>query len=317
VQLPDGVVSRMQYSPYRLQLAGVRTAAASYRPLAREVVAVGLVHVPNATAESAAIDVPQAYVEFELTHHDAAMLRPDHAVEISCVARPGQGPWPARVGSVQFDSSPSPLAATVRVEIDDPKRELSPGVEVSARIHLPVADVEPFHSQPTDPEPLSPNEPRSVFVCPEHGDVIGKAGGKCRRDGLALIERPLAENQRLRYWCPMHPHVTAMQPGEKCDQCKGMVLLPRTVTYRPHGEVLAVPESAVIDTGKGHVVYVDRGEGMFEGVEVVVGPRAAGHYAIVRGLEAGEKVVAAGAFLLDAETRLNPNASAAYFGATK
>jgi hypothetical protein len=37
----------------------------------------------------------------------------------------------------------------------------------------------------------------------------------------------------------------------------------------------------------------------------------------VRGLEAGEKVVAAGAFLLDAETRLNPNASAAYFGATK
>jgi Cu(I)/Ag(I) efflux system membrane fusion protein len=203
------------------------------------------------------------------------------------------------------------------LEIDDPDRELSPGIEVSARIHLPVADVEPFRSQPTDPEPLGPSEPRSVFVCPEHGDVLGQAGGKCPRDGLALVEQPLAENQRLRYWCPMHPTVTAAQPGEKCDACKGMVLLPRVVTYRPHGEVLAVPESAVIDTGKGHVVYVDRGEGMFEGVEVVVGPRAAGHYAIYRGLEAGQKVAAAGAFLLDAETRLNPNASAAYFGATK
>src|SRR5687768_11360995 len=43
VQLPDGVVSRMQYSPYRLQLAGVRTSEVSYLPLAREVSAAGFV----------------------------------------------------------------------------------------------------------------------------------------------------------------------------------------------------------------------------------------------------------------------------------
>jgi hypothetical protein len=51
-------------------------------------------------------------------------------------------------------------------------------------------------------------------------------------------------------------------------------------------------------------------------VEVVVGPRAEGCYAIVSGLQAGQKIASAGAFLLDAETRLNPNTSAAYFGAT-
>jgi hypothetical protein len=95
-----------------------------------------------------------------------------------------------------------------------------------------------------------------------------------------------------------------------------MILLPRVVVYRPHGEVLAVPESAVIDTGDCHMVYVDRGAGMFDGVEVVVGPRAEGYYAIVSGLQSGEAVASAGAFLLDAETRLNPNTSAAYFGAT-
>jgi hypothetical protein len=37
----------------------------------------------------------------------------------------------------------------------------------------------------------------------------------------------------------------------------------------------------------------------------------------VSGLEAGERVASAGAFLLDAETRLNLNASTAYFGATR
>src|SRR5262249_31944285 len=35
--LPDGVLARMQFSPYRIQLAGIRTAAVEYRPLRREV----------------------------------------------------------------------------------------------------------------------------------------------------------------------------------------------------------------------------------------------------------------------------------------
>jgi hypothetical protein len=95
-----------------------------------------------------------------------------------------------------------------------------------------------------------------------------------------------------------------------------MVLVPRVVTFRPQGEVLAVPEGAVIDTGTAHIVYVDRGAGMFDGVKVVVGPRASGYCSISSGLQAGQSVASAGAFLLDAETRLNPNTSAAYFGAT-
>lgn len=41
--LPSGVVARMQLSPYRIQLAGIRTEPAAYLPLAREVVMVGTV----------------------------------------------------------------------------------------------------------------------------------------------------------------------------------------------------------------------------------------------------------------------------------
>jgi Cu(I)/Ag(I) efflux system membrane fusion protein len=80
------------------------------------------------------------------------------------------------------------------------------------------------------------------------------------------------------------------------------------------GLVLAVPEGAVIDTGSRKVVYREAAPGVYEGVEVQLGPRTDLYYPVVRGLAAGERVVAAGSFLIDAETRLNPAAGSIYFG---
>lgn len=82
------------------------------------------------------------------------------------------------------------------------------------------------------------------------------------------------------------------------------------------GLFLAVPESAVIDTGAKKIVYVERGEGQFEGHEVELGPRQDEFFPVVKGLSAGDRVAAAGSFLVDAETRLNPAAAAVYFGAS-
>ena len=81
-------------------------------------------------------------------------------------------------------------------------------------------------------------------------------------------------------------------------------------------EFLTVPERAVVDTGSKKVVYVEREAGMFEGVEVVLGPRQAGYYPVIKGLKRGDKVASAGGFLIDAETRLNPAAASTYFGAS-
>ncbi|MGA2798862.1 MAG: efflux RND transporter periplasmic adaptor subunit, partial [Thermoguttaceae bacterium] len=81
------------------------------------------------------------------------------------------------------------------------------------------------------------------------------------------------------------------------------------------GRVLAVPERAVIDTGTRQIVYVQREPGLFEGLEVQLGPRIGEFYPVLKGLKPGEKVAAAGAFLIDAETRLNPSAGT-YFGAS-
>jgi hypothetical protein len=83
--------------------------------------------------------------------------------------------------------------------------------------------------------------------------------------------------------------------------------------------LMAVPESAVIDTGNLRLVYREVMPGEFEGVKVELGPRMLGpkevsYYPVLRGLELGDKIVVAGSFLIDAETRLNPAAGSIYFG---
>lgn len=68
--------------------------------------------------------------------------------------------------------------------------------------------------------------------------------------------------------------------------------------------VIAVPENALIDTGTRQVVLLDRGEGRFEPREVTPGLRGNGYVEIRKGVEAGEKVVVAANFLIDAESNL-------------
>lgn len=68
--------------------------------------------------------------------------------------------------------------------------------------------------------------------------------------------------------------------------------------------VLAVPESAVIDSGKRQVVLVQRGEGLFEPREVRLGLRAVGYVEVLDGVSEGDEVVVRGNFLIDAESNL-------------
>ncbi len=70
------------------------------------------------------------------------------------------------------------------------------------------------------------------------------------------------------------------------------------------GQWVAVPESAVIDSGKRQIVLVERGEGRFEPRPVRLGVRVPGYVQVLEGLKPGERVVTSATFLIDAESNL-------------
>jgi Cu(I)/Ag(I) efflux system membrane fusion protein len=70
------------------------------------------------------------------------------------------------------------------------------------------------------------------------------------------------------------------------------------------GRGVAVPDSAVMGTGEREIVFVAKGEGVFEPREVETGLKVRGLFEIRRGVAAGEKVVTGANFLLDSESKL-------------
>ncbi|OYY07212.1 MAG: efflux transporter periplasmic adaptor subunit [Rhizobiales bacterium 35-68-8] len=68
--------------------------------------------------------------------------------------------------------------------------------------------------------------------------------------------------------------------------------------------VVAVPDSAVIDSGTRQVVLLDKGEGRFEPREVATGVQGDGYTEIRTGIVSGDRVVVSATFLIDAESNL-------------
>lgn len=67
---------------------------------------------------------------------------------------------------------------------------------------------------------------------------------------------------------------------------------------------LAVPDSAVLDSGTRKLVLVEKGQGLFEPRELKLGRYADDYYEVLQGLSAGERVVTRANFLIDAESKL-------------
>jgi hypothetical protein len=123
--------------------------------------------------------------------------------------------------------------------------------------------------------------------------------------------------------CAMVSAPWLQPPGEKANPYMGSSMLtcgdnlPPLPQYSPKdspgtampiaGRVMAVPRSAVIDTGKNKIVYVASAEGVYDMRAVKLGPPAGDFYPVLAGLDEGQSVVTVGAFLIDAENRLNPS----------
>ena len=71
-----------------------------------------------------------------------------------------------------------------------------------------------------------------------------------------------------------------------------------------HGDLLSVPNEAIIETRGRRVVYVQPSPGRFQPREVQTGVQGELYTQIVDGLKPGEQVVTLGSFFIDAEFKL-------------
>jgi Cu(I)/Ag(I) efflux system membrane fusion protein len=67
---------------------------------------------------------------------------------------------------------------------------------------------------------------------------------------------------------------------------------------------LAVPVTAVLDSGVRKLVYVEKTRGQFTPVEILTGPRTDDAYPVLRGLNEGDMVAVRGSFLLDSQAQI-------------
>jgi membrane fusion protein, copper/silver efflux system len=70
------------------------------------------------------------------------------------------------------------------------------------------------------------------------------------------------------------------------------------------GSGVTIPDNAVMDTGERKIVFVSRGDGLFEPRQVETGLRSEGMVQVLSGVMAGEEVVVRANFLLDSESRI-------------
>lgn len=88
----------------------------------------------------------------------------------------------------------------------------------------------------------------------------------------------------------------------------GMKLKPGmygTVTLRTDlAKALVVPKEAVLDTGLRQLVFLDKGQGVYEPASVKLGRKSQDRVEVLEGIREGDRVVISANFLLDADSKL-------------
>ena len=181
----------------------------------------------------------------------------------------------------------------ISAKVIDLLKASPPGGDLIYLVHCPMAKADWIQS---DKAIRNPYYGKDMLDC---GQITGM---------IQPLRTQGDERFQIGYFCPVMPD-RLYERAELCPADRFPMKLVRLE------RVLAVPVSAVIDTGRRRVAYREASPGVFDMVEVKLGERAGEYYPVLSGLAARDRVATAGAFLVDAENRLNPAAHAQYFGA--
>jgi Cu(I)/Ag(I) efflux system membrane fusion protein len=396
--LPPGTVSRVQLTPYRVVLAGVRTSPLEYRALTKEIIAVGTVefdetryrHIAawqkgriakqfvNYTGQDVEENEPLAILdvrfspELTSTLDDLLRARKKGEREQEQSARKRLHVW--NLDDKQIDELTrgdevhnqltiySPIKGHVTKKFQKEGSFVEEGmplydvadlttVWVEAQVYETdqnlVRKDQTVRATTLDGQGAPAIEGKVSFVFPHldeasrtltvrfeftHNEKAGHSH-KLRPGSFAtvtiavppseigVVSESLEQEWAQEYALNDLASALASPAGTRGLGNSGSWLgIAGRLAVLRQGRVLAVPDSAVIDTGSLKIVYREASPNTFEGVAVHLGPRMTepgggdAYYPVLRGLNAGDKVVTYGAFLIDAETRLNPSAGSIYFG---
>ena len=209
-------------------------------------------------------DLSHLWIRLDAYESDLVWLRYGQEVHIETEAYPGE----VFKGTIAFiDPVLDSNTRTVKVRVNVPNADgrLKPEMFVRTTVHAHVAE-----SGKVMDEALA-----GKWICPMHPDIIKDQAGSCDICGM-----PLARTESLGY---------ASVSSDKEDPAP-----------------LVIPASAPLITGKRAVVYVahPEKEGVFEGREIVLGPRAGDYYLVSEGLEQDERVVVNGNFKIDSALQI-------------
>ena len=367
--LPPGVVNRVQLSPYRVTLAGVRKWTVDFVPLSKQITAVGFIEFNEREQRKLSAwvggRIDKLYVNETGQMVDAGEVLADlyspelysGMRELLVAAKSGAKEMAAgsrerlRLLGISDDQLDellktgkanthlkirTPISGHViskyivegqYVEMGSPLYDVADlsTVWIQAQVyeddfaflpadntHRPLAADSPAALPVTATSRAFPNEPfhgKLSFIYPHVDEATRTVTIRCEMENPGHKLRPGTT-----------ANVTLEVPPQDLDMfAQAATDDPEREAKLVEGLVLAVPESAVIDTGRQRIVYRETQPHVYEGVEVELGPRmtdasGAMFYPVLAGLAPGEQVVTTGSFLVDAETRLNPAAGSIYFG---
>jgi Cu(I)/Ag(I) efflux system membrane fusion protein len=184
-------------------------------------------------------------------------------VEFSVDSIPGET-FHGRVAFIDPELDPMRRIASVRVNVDNSKRLLKPGLFAKVRIASRMtADGRVIDPQLTD-----------KWISPMHPEIVKDGPGQCDICGMDLVPA-----KSLGFVNEDDPHSDPL-------------LIPRSA-------VLQTGDRALV-----YVRLPEKSEPVFEGRQIVLGPVVGREFIVREGLSEGELVVSRGAFKLDSELQI-------------
>ncbi len=277
-------------------------------------------------------DLDPIWLYLNIYEFDVSWIRFGQAVDVQLEAFPGA----TFNGSIMFVDpflDDATRSIRVRVNIKNPDRLLKPQMFATATINVKLR---PDGS----PEPTGLE---GMFVCPMHPEVIQREPGRCSICEMALEKVP---ERRVRVADlgagsaggtqkagdqTESPAETVKSdqksenndPAKHAGHAKQPMAEPESVETKstPIKGVLAIPVSAVLDTGRRRITYRQTDDGAYELVELKLGPRAHSmdesgkrreFFVVLDGVNEGDRIVSQSGFLLDSQRQIEGMPSLLY-----